>query len=121
MHAASRHGTPSLASLPKDGEVSCEVSPRVSSFVVLKISTFDINCIFLKLQAHRKDSCGLILLFLRGPCTQGSQTQSFCDFGLKIGSPTVARQIFTCICCVVVCSQLMRFAICFLHSIASKS
>ena len=25
MHAASRHGTPSLTSLPKDDEVSCEV------------------------------------------------------------------------------------------------
>ena len=23
MHAASRHGAPSLTSLPKDGEVSC--------------------------------------------------------------------------------------------------
>ena len=27
MHAASRHGDPNLASLPKDGEVSCEVRP----------------------------------------------------------------------------------------------
>ena len=27
MHAASRHGTPSLTSLPKDDEVSCEVRP----------------------------------------------------------------------------------------------
>ena len=25
MHAVVRHGTPSLTSLPKDGEVSCEV------------------------------------------------------------------------------------------------
>ena len=30
MHAASRHGTPSLTSLPKDDEVSCEVSPQRS-------------------------------------------------------------------------------------------
>ena len=28
MHAAVRHGTPSLTSLLKDGEVSCEVRPR---------------------------------------------------------------------------------------------
>ena len=27
MHAASRHGTPSLTFLPKDDEVSCEVRP----------------------------------------------------------------------------------------------
>ena len=27
MHAASRHGTLSLTSLPRDGEVSCEVIP----------------------------------------------------------------------------------------------
>ena len=27
MHAASRHGTPSLTSLPKDDEVSGEVMP----------------------------------------------------------------------------------------------
>ena len=27
VHAASRHGTPSLTSLPKDDEVSCEVRP----------------------------------------------------------------------------------------------
>ena len=31
MHAAMRHGTPSLASLPKDGEVSCEVRPPTRS------------------------------------------------------------------------------------------
>ena len=27
VHAASRHGIPSLTSFPKDGEVSCEVRP----------------------------------------------------------------------------------------------
>ena len=27
VHAASRYGTPSLTSLPKDDEVSCEVRP----------------------------------------------------------------------------------------------
>ena len=27
MHAAVRHGTPSFTSLPKHGEVGCEVSP----------------------------------------------------------------------------------------------
>ena len=27
VHAASRHGTPSLTSLPKNDEVSCEVRP----------------------------------------------------------------------------------------------
>ena len=27
MHAASRHGTPSLTSLPKDDEVSSEIRP----------------------------------------------------------------------------------------------
>ena len=27
MHAASRHGTPSLTSLPKDDEMICEVRP----------------------------------------------------------------------------------------------
>ena len=30
MHAASRHGTPSLTSFPKDGKVSCEVRPQWS-------------------------------------------------------------------------------------------
>ena len=30
MHAASRHGTPSLTSLRKDDEVSCEVRPQRS-------------------------------------------------------------------------------------------
>ena len=30
MPAASRHGTPSLTSLPTDGEVSCEVRPPSS-------------------------------------------------------------------------------------------
>ena len=30
MHAAVRHGTPSLTSLPKDGVVSCEVRPPMS-------------------------------------------------------------------------------------------
>ena len=35
MHAASRHGTPSLTSLPKDGEVSCEVRPQWSPIRIL--------------------------------------------------------------------------------------
>ena len=30
MHAASRHGTPSLTSLSKDDVVSCEVRPPMS-------------------------------------------------------------------------------------------
>ena len=30
MHAAMRHGAPSLMSLPKDGKVGCEVRPSRS-------------------------------------------------------------------------------------------
>ena len=34
MHAASRHGTPSLTSLPKDGRVNClVVHPEVAHLV----------------------------------------------------------------------------------------
>ena len=38
MHAASRHGTPSLTSLPKDDEVSCEVRPQT-------FKMFEVNAI----------------------------------------------------------------------------
>ena len=39
VHAASRHGTPSLTSLPKDGEVSCEVRPPRSP--ILSFTSLD--------------------------------------------------------------------------------
>ena len=38
MHAAARHGTPSLTSLPKDDEVSCEVRQHPSDLVVIRLA-----------------------------------------------------------------------------------
>ena len=38
MHAASRHETPSLTSLPKDDEVSCEVRPRGGGYLTREVT-----------------------------------------------------------------------------------
>ena len=46
MHAASRHGTPSLTSLAKDGEVNGEVRPPRSPIQSLtSLESPDENCI----------------------------------------------------------------------------
>ena len=51
MHAASRHGTPNLTSLPKDDEVSCEVRPpgspirSLTSLDRAKVQSPDEDCI----------------------------------------------------------------------------
>ena len=39
VHVASRHGSPSLMSLPKDDEVICEVRPRKSP--IRSLTSFD--------------------------------------------------------------------------------
>ena len=36
MHAAYRHGSPSLASLPKDDEVSCELTEEITAHYVVQ-------------------------------------------------------------------------------------
>ena len=46
VHAASRHGTPSLTSLPKDGEVSCEVRPPRSP--IRSLTSLDLGSILKK-------------------------------------------------------------------------
>ena len=43
MHTASRHGTPSLASLPKDDEVNCAVRPPRSP--IQRLTSPDEDCI----------------------------------------------------------------------------
>ena len=51
MHAAMRYGTPSLMSLSKDGEVSCEVRPlrspnqSLTSLDLAELHSRDQNCI----------------------------------------------------------------------------
>ena len=43
MRAASRHGTPSLTSLPEDDEVSCEVRPPRSPIRSLTTTTVKLE------------------------------------------------------------------------------
>ena len=51
MHAAVKHGIPSLTLLPKDGEVSCEVRPSrspiwsLTSLDQAKLQSPDEDCI----------------------------------------------------------------------------
>ena len=62
MHAASRHGTPSLTSLPKDDEVSCKVRPLLSEIPLSLTALLHRACLVCQLLAFAISPCLFLML-----------------------------------------------------------